>query len=324
MAGFGFIPNERKTATPVRSNPGGASKDPQINDSKSYLDRPIWSSQGSYVEDPLANTVYAAGGFRGTNEAIPTGGGFRGTMPSLTTNRTQETIPEMRGNSYDGFREQPPLIEKAPINPKGDYVYTPPAPFVPPVVAIKKAPLTPPPPVDSGDNPGAGVDTKAQADAKAKAAQDAESARVVAAQNRQRDLQSNNEGPTENVGGRSTDMNYSDFGDGGSGGGASSGSSCVIATHGVATGGFTVLEKAKAELWCQKKYHGKWYGEAFRKGYRNFGLKRIKDNTVKAYYQEFKDFVSYGRRVKKGWKLALNYYYRTITFFIVGLFIGED
>jgi hypothetical protein len=104
----------------------------------------------------------------------------------------------------------------------------------------------------------------------------------------------------------------------GSGGG---GGGCVIATHGVSTGGFTVMEKAKAELWCQKTYHGKWYGEAFRRGYKAAGMKHINAGTAPSVYQEFKDFVAYGRGIKKGWKAGLNYYFRTISFFITGLFI---
>jgi hypothetical protein len=99
------------------------------------------------------------------------------------------------------------------------------------------------------------------------------------------------------------------------------GPGCVIATHGVSTGGFTAMEKAKAELWCQKTYHGKWYGEAFRKGYRAAGMKHINAGTAPSVYQEFKDFVAYGRGIKKGWKLGFNYYLRTITFFLHGLFI---
>ena len=104
---------------------------------------------------------------------------------------------------------------------------------------------------------------------------------------------------------------------------ASSGDSggCVIATHGLSTGGFTVMEKAKAELWCQKTYHGKWYGEAFRRGYKAAGMKHINAGTAPSVYQEFKDFVAYGRGIKKGWKAGLNYYFRTISFFITGLFI---
>jgi len=107
----------------------------------------------------------------------------------------------------------------------------------------------------------------------------------------------------------------SNEGDGEQGGG------CVIATHGVSTGGFTFMEKAKAELWCQKTYHGKWYGEAFRKGYRAAGMKHINAGTAPNVYQEFKDFVAYGRGIKKGWKIGFNYYLRTITFFLTGLFL---
>jgi hypothetical protein len=85
-------------------------------------------------------------------------------------------------------------------------------------------------------------------------------------------------------------------------GDSDAGSGCVIATHGVSTGGFTAMEKAKAELWCQKTYHGKWYGEAFRKGYRAAGMKHVNAGTAPNVYQEFKDFVAYGRGIKKGWK----------------------
>ena len=103
--------------------------------------------------------------------------------------------------------------------------------------------------------------------------------------------------------------------------GSGGGGGCVIATHGLSTGGFTVMEKAKAELWCQKTYHGKWYGEAFRRGYKAAGMKHINAGTAPSVYQEFKDFVAYGRGIKKGWKAGLNYYFRTISFFITGLFI---
>jgi len=99
---------------------------------------------------------------------------------------------------------------------------------------------------------------------------------------------------------------------------------CVIATHGVMTGGFTLMEKAKAELWCQKTYHGKWYGEAFRRGYRAAGQRCIDQGKAREHYQEFKDFVAYGRGVKKGWGLAFKYYMRTIQFFVTGLFIKGD
>ena len=118
-----------------------------------------------------------------------------------------------------------------------------------------------------------------------------------------------------------SDMGLGDISTDNEGGSAESDSDCVIATHGLSTGGFTAIEKAKAELWCQKTYHGKWYGEAFRKGYRAAGMKHINAGTAPSVYQEFKDFVAYGRGIKKGWKIGFNYYLRTITFFIHGLFI---
>lgn len=113
----------------------------------------------------------------------------------------------------------------------------------------------------------------------------------------------------------SNDAQSSNSGGGGGGGG------CVIATHGLSTGGFTIMEKAKAEIWCAKKYHGKLLGEAFRKGYRAAGMKHINAGTAESVYQEFKDFVGYGRGVKKGFKIAVNYYWRTFTFIAHGLFL---
>jgi len=110
-------------------------------------------------------------------------------------------------------------------------------------------------------------------------------------------------------------------GDKGSGGG---GGGCVIATHGISTGGFSALDKAKAEIWCERTYHGKWYGEAFRRGYRYAGNKAIQKGKAEKHYQEFKDFVAYGRGIKKDWKSKINYYKRTIQFFLTGLFVKED
>ncbi len=113
----------------------------------------------------------------------------------------------------------------------------------------------------------------------------------------------------------------SDSNTGGGGEDTGGGSMCVIATHGISTGGFTPMEKTKAELWCQKTYHGKWYGEAFRRGYRAWGIKHINNGTAPQVYQEFKDFVSCGRGIKKGFKLKLHYYLRTLHLFTTGLFI---
>lgn len=101
-------------------------------------------------------------------------------------------------------------------------------------------------------------------------------------------------------------------------------SGCVIATHGISTGGFSLMDKAKAEIWCERTYHGKWYGEVFRRGYRYAGNKAIEKGKAREHYQEFKDFVAYGRGLKKDWKSAINYYKRTIQFFLTGLFVKED
>ena len=113
-------------------------------------------------------------------------------------------------------------------------------------------------------------------------------------------------------------------GGGSDSGGSSSGGGCVIATHGISTGGFSLMEKAKAEIWCERTYHGKWYGEAFRRGYRYAGNKAIQKGKAEKYYQEFKDFVACGRGIKKDWKSKINYYKRTIQFFLTGLIIKED
>jgi len=114
-----------------------------------------------------------------------------------------------------------------------------------------------------------------------------------------------------NVGNSGTDSDDNDKDD----------DSCVIATHGISTGGFSFMDKAKAELWCERTYHGKWYGEAFRRGYRYAGNKAIEKGKAASHYKEFKDFVSYGRVLKKGLKPAINYYLRTTQFFLTGLFV---
>ncbi len=99
------------------------------------------------------------------------------------------------------------------------------------------------------------------------------------------------------------------------------GEQCVVATHGLSTGAFTLLERHKAIVWCTNKYHGSWYGEAFRRGYRNWGTKLLNVGKHKKAYKEFKDFIAYGRGLKKDLKAAYNYYYKTITFFLTGLFL---
>ena len=89
----------------------------------------------------------------------------------------------------------------------------------------------------------------------------------------------------------------------------------------MSTGGFSLLDKAKAELWCEKTYHGKWYGEAFRRGYRYYANRAVQKGIAHEYYTEFKNFVACGRGLKKDIKSKVNYYIRTIQFFVTGLFV---
>ena len=60
----------------------------------------------------------------------------------------------------------------------------------------------------------------------------------------------------------------------------------------------------------------------FRRGNRHAGKKAIKQGEAENHYQEFKDFVSYGRGLKKGWRYAVNYYRRTAQFFLTGLMLA--
>jgi len=101
-------------------------------------------------------------------------------------------------------------------------------------------------------------------------------------------------------------------------GGDVGGDGCVIATHGVKTGGFSDRDKAVAEVWCQKKYHGKWWGELFRKGYQYLGNRAIEAGNAQKYYGEFRAFIAHGRGLKPGLKHAINYYLRTVQFFTTG------
>ena len=101
-------------------------------------------------------------------------------------------------------------------------------------------------------------------------------------------------------------------------GGDVGGDGCVIATHGVKTGGFSDRDKAVAEVWCQKKYQGKWWGELFRKGYQYLGNRAIEAGNAQKYYGEFRAFIAHGRGLKPGLKHAINYYLRTVQFFATG------
>tara|TARA_R100000654_G_scaffold61627_1_gene88561 strand:- start:34 stop:1518 length:1485 start_codon:yes stop_codon:yes gene_type:complete len=108
---------------------------------------------------------------------------------------------------------------------------------------------------------------------------------------------------------------------GDSGGSSSGGSSCVIATHAVNSGAFTPQTKREAVRWCVRNLHRTWWGEAVRRGYKYYGQKAIDEGKAKNHYQEFKDYVAFGTGKKRTLKTAWTFVYRTIQFFIKGVFI---
>jgi hypothetical protein len=107
--------------------------------------------------------------------------------------------------------------------------------------------------------------------------------------------------------------------DDGSPSGSSTDDDCVIATHAVASGGFTPNMKREAVVWCMHKLHDRWWGEAVRRGYRYLGRKKIEQGKAREHYAEFRryiDFASGKRRTLRG---ALTFTLRTAQFFAVGL-----
>lgn len=111
------------------------------------------------------------------------------------------------------------------------------------------------------------------------------------------------------------------------GGGASNAenSSCVVATYASEIGS-TVLnarEKRKAEVWCIRKFHGKWWGEALRRGYRHLGRQAINNGTADRHFQEFIDYVNFGSGKHRNFRSGLNFVYRTLQFITLGLTIAK-
>jgi hypothetical protein len=124
--------------------------------------------------------------------------------------------------------------------------------------------------------------------------------------------------------GQTPHSTYTDFGyfsfdfDAGSKGG---GGWCVVFTHGVKTGFFTRKEKKEAMRWCIKNAHGTWYGEAFRRGYRSWGNKLIKNGKHEKAYKKVQNFMNFATKKKRNLKTAWFYYTMWVEFFFKGLFI---
>lgn len=97
------------------------------------------------------------------------------------------------------------------------------------------------------------------------------------------------------------------------------GGGCVIATHAVESGAFTPSMKREAVVWCMHALHGKWWGEAIRRGYRHLGNQKIQAGKAREHYDEFRRYVDFASGKKRDLKGALTFITRTAQFFLVGL-----
>lgn len=107
--------------------------------------------------------------------------------------------------------------------------------------------------------------------------------------------------------------NNDDDDDKGGGGG------CVVATHAVESGAFTPNMKREAVVWCMNVLHGKWWGEAIRRGYRHCGNKKIAQGKAREHYSEFRRYIAFARGKDRTLRGAITFTFRTAQFFAVGL-----
>ena len=99
----------------------------------------------------------------------------------------------------------------------------------------------------------------------------------------------------------------------------SSNDGCVVATHAVNSGAFTPAMKREAVVWCMKALHGKWWGEAVRRGYRHCGNKKIEQGKAREHYGEFRRYVDFASGKKRTLRGAFTFTFRTAQFFAIGL-----
>lgn len=95
--------------------------------------------------------------------------------------------------------------------------------------------------------------------------------------------------------------------------------SCVVATHAVNSGAFSPATKREAVVWCMKALHGKWWGEAVRRGYRYCGNKKIEQGKAREHYGEFRRYIDFASGKKRTLRGAVTFTLRTAQFFAVGL-----
>jgi len=101
--------------------------------------------------------------------------------------------------------------------------------------------------------------------------------------------------------------------------GTSDTGSCVVATHAVNSGAFSPATKREAVVWCMNVLHGKWWGEAVRRGYRYCGNKKIEQGKAREHYGEFRRYIDFASGKKRTLRGALTFTFRTAQFFAVGL-----
>ena len=97
---------------------------------------------------------------------------------------------------------------------------------------------------------------------------------------------------------------------------------CVVATHAVANGAFTPKTKRRAVVWCVKKLHGKWWGEAIRRGYQTLGKRKIEQGKAHQHYKEFRNYIDFATGESRTFIGGIKFAARTAQFFVVGIFVG--
>lgn len=97
------------------------------------------------------------------------------------------------------------------------------------------------------------------------------------------------------------------------------GGNCVVATHAVESGAFTPHMKREAVVWCMAALHGKWWGEAVRRGYRHLATQKIEQGKAREHYAEFREYIAFANGKKRDLRGALTFITRTAQFFVVGI-----
>ena len=97
---------------------------------------------------------------------------------------------------------------------------------------------------------------------------------------------------------------------------------CVIATHAVSHGAFTPKTKRRAVVWCVKALHGKWWGEAIRRGYQALGKRKIEQGKAHQHYKEFRNYIDFATGENRTLIGGVKFAARTAQFLTIGIFVG--